>query len=101
VVVPVAEEIAKEQEYLFHGDPARLESAEWARAACTDARPEAFFPITVHDVASRTEAVAYCARCVIQTQCLTTALADPSLVGIWGGTDEVDRARMRGRRRVG
>jgi WhiB family redox-sensing transcriptional regulator len=98
----VHELIAEEQEYLFHGEPGRLESPVWADAACRDApRPEAFFPISTRDVSSREEALAHCRRCVIRQDCLATAMLDPTLVGIWGGTDEVDRAGLRGRRRAG
>lgn len=36
-----------------------------------------------------------CRRCLVQENCLAHALADPGLVGVWGGTTERDRARMR------
>ena len=51
--------------------------------------------LSPRDVASRDEALSYCAACSIRTACLTLAMRDKSLVGIWGGTDEVERERLR------
>ena len=36
-----------------------------------------------------------CKECPIKLQCLEIAMADESLVGIWGGTTETDRKNMR------
>ncbi len=36
-------------------------------------------------------AVRICERCPVRQQCLEHALASPGLVGIWGGTTEVER----------
>lgn len=41
------------------------------------------------------EARNVCGECPCQRPCLDFALADPTLVGIWGGTDERERNRMR------
>ncbi len=100
VVRPREVVIAEEQEYLFHADPEGLVALSWADAACRDAEPEVFFPLSAHDVVSRREALAHCAVCPVVDACRDLALADPSIVGIWGGTDEVERARLRGRRAV-
>lgn len=36
-----------------------------------------------------------CRSCLVSKECLAYALADPTLVAIWGGTDEGERRRMR------
>jgi WhiB family transcriptional regulator, redox-sensing transcriptional regulator len=100
VVRPREVVIAEEQDYLFHADPGALQAPVWSDAACRGAQPDVFFPISAHDTASREEALAFCASCRIEAQCRAIALRDPTLVGIWGGTDEVERARLRGRRLV-
>ncbi len=100
VVRPREEVIDEEHDYLFAADATVLQEPLWALAACAGAAPDVFFPLSAHDVASRRAALAYCAECPIARPCLDTALRDPSLVGIWGGTDEVERARLRGRRLV-
>ena len=98
VVRPREVVIAEEQDYLFYANSSAMQAPDWADAACRGAEPDVFFPISPRDHASRDEALAFCASCRIQTQCRVIALRDPSLVGIWGGTDELDRARLRGRR---
>ena len=47
-------------------------------------------------------AKAVCAQCLVMEDCRAWALAQgPGLSGVWGGTDQVDRARARARRRAG
>ena len=36
-----------------------------------------------------------CAVCPVHRECLDAALADDSLVGLWGGTDEKERKAVR------
>jgi Transcription factor WhiB len=36
-----------------------------------------------------------CAECPVRTECLRYALADPDLVGVWGGTTGAMRRDMR------
>lgn len=38
---------------------------------------------------------AVCARCPVCTDCLESAIADVNLVGLWGGTDDVQRQVLR------
>jgi WhiB family transcriptional regulator, redox-sensing transcriptional regulator len=87
--------IADEHGYLFVSSTADLASPAWSQAACRDAYPEAFFPISERDVANREHALTYCRACVIRTDCLRVAMRDKSIQGIWGGTDERDRAALR------
>ena len=36
-----------------------------------------------------------CASCPVRQECLETALADPELIGMWGGTTPRQRKEMR------
>jgi WhiB family transcriptional regulator, redox-sensing transcriptional regulator len=36
-----------------------------------------------------------CESCAVRRECLETALANPDLLGMWGGTSEVQRKSMR------
>jgi hypothetical protein len=38
-----------------------------------------------------------CEGCPVRQQCLEAALADPDIVGLWGGTTERERREMRRR----
>ncbi len=89
------EVIAEEQEYLFVSDPRDLQGPWWVDAACQDAEPDVFFPVSDCDVWSRTAALEYCGACAVRSQCLAVAMTDRTLIGIWGGTDEAERARLR------
>ena len=40
-------------------------------------------------------AKAVCATCLVRAECLVTALADPNLVGIWGGATTKERQTLR------
>jgi len=60
------------------------------RAACRGQTPAFFVKGTPP---TRTRQI--CAGCPVQVACLQYALADPELVGLWGGTTERERAEMR------
>ena len=74
--------------------PARLDG--WRdRAECRDDPiPDLWFvpPGDRHGIAA---AKAICRRCPVAAECLAEAMADPSIVGVWGGTSEVERAKLR------
>jgi WhiB family redox-sensing transcriptional regulator len=36
-----------------------------------------------------------CATCPVRVECLDFALANPSICGLWGGTDERERRAIR------
>jgi WhiB family redox-sensing transcriptional regulator len=38
---------------------------------------------------------AVCEACPVRRECLAYALASAELVGVWGGTDAVERCRLR------
>lgn len=60
-------------------------------AACHD-QTAVFFPELGQDA---TAAKAICATCPVLGTCLAYAVAEPSLKGVWGGTSEVERKRLR------
>lgn len=68
-----------------------------ARAACRLCPPELFFPSGTTGIAlERMErAKQVCEECDVQSQCLRFAIETRQEFGIWGGTDEKERARLR------
>lgn len=71
------------------------ERPRWmARAACLHADPELFFPERRDRHAPRA-AKAVCGGCPVLRECRDYALADETLVGIWGGTTERERRALR------
>lgn len=100
-VLPAEREaaISAEQSYLFHAGPVDDE-ARWSDAACLTVDPELFFPVSAADLRSRELAKSVCLPCVVRDACRQRALDDPGLVGIWGGTDEDERRRLRQRGRL-
>ncbi|MEW2134625.1 WhiB family transcriptional regulator [Streptomyces sp. NPDC005435] len=69
------------------------------RPACTDEDPELFFPIgnTGPALLQAEEAKAVCRRCPLMESCLKGALERGETAGVWGGTDEGDRRRIKRR----
>lgn len=63
-------------------------------ASCATAWPEAWFPATGEHAV---EARAVCARCPVSVQCLEYALSFERIDGIWAGTTENQRRRMKQR----
>jgi len=67
------------------------------QAACRDTDPDLFFPIgttgsALEQIAS---AKAVCGQCGAQSACLDFALATNQESGIWGGTSEEERRKLR------
>jgi len=65
----------------------------WKSAACQDADPELFFPVSAvgpgrEDIA---RAKAVCASCRVRRPCLEFALATHQVHGVWGGMTEEER----------
>lgn len=68
-----------------------------ADARCTTADPETFFPsVSGGNLNAIKAAKAVCGDCATRTACLEYALADRDLYGIWGGTTEAERDKLRG-----
>src|ERR1700755_1253378 len=65
----------------------------WRSAACLEADPELFFPVSAHGPGAGeiARAKAVCAVCRVRRQCLQYALATHQVHGVWGGTSEDER----------
>lgn len=78
--------------------PVTMESEDWrVGAACRDTDPDLFFPVgttgpAIEQIAS---AKAVCGECDAQTDCLEFALATNQDSGVWGGTSEEERRKLR------
>jgi WhiB family redox-sensing transcriptional regulator len=64
------------------------------RAACRGFDPNLFVP-SVEKSGEVAAAVATCAGCAVRADCLAEALADPRLVGVWGGLTTKERRELR------
>ncbi|HEY2285934.1 MAG TPA: WhiB family transcriptional regulator [Streptosporangiaceae bacterium] len=71
---------------------------DWrSRGACLNADPDVFFPISVAG-ASATQvrtARAICAGCPVRPDCTDFALEHREISGIWGGTTDEERRKLR------
>jgi WhiB family redox-sensing transcriptional regulator len=70
-----------------------LQPLDWqSHASCTEVDPEIFFP---ERGGSSKAARAVCSGCQVRMQCLEYALNNKEQFGIWGGTSERERRRLR------
>ena len=72
--------------------------ADWrVGASCKDTDPDLFFPIgsTGPAVEQIDAAKAVCRMCPSQPECLEFALATNQEAGVWGGTSEDERRKLR------
>lgn len=67
------------------------------QAACRDTDPMLFFPERGE---SHEAAVSVCNGCAVRADCLEHALRGPERFGVWGGTSERERRRIRALRRA-
>ena len=78
--------------------PVTMENEDWrVDAACRDTDPDLFFPVgttgpAIEQIAS---AKAVCGECDAQAECLEFALATNQDSGVWGGTSEEERRKIR------
>jgi len=78
--------------------PVTVENEAWrVDAACRDTDPDLFFPVgttgpAIEQIAS---AKAVCGECDAQSECLEFALATNQDSGVWGGTSEEERRKLR------
>ena len=73
-----------------------IDAPDLPEAACLDVGGEVFFPgVGRPDLAAQAKAI--CAGCPERVACLDYALKHPQL-GIWGGLNEVERARLAHKR---
>ncbi|HSP04945.1 MAG TPA: WhiB family transcriptional regulator [Acidimicrobiales bacterium] len=68
-----------------------------ALGACRGADPDLFFPDRGE---SLEPAKRICSECVVRDECLEHALASGERFGVWGGTSERERRRLRRTRRT-
>ena len=66
-------------------------------SACRDTSPDLFFPVGTTGAALRQidEAKAVCHECPVSAECLEFALITNQDSGIWGGTCEDERRKLR------
>lgn len=67
---------------------------DWrSKAACLEADPELFFPLTDQgpSVVQVGEALEFCHQCGVRESCLNWALDQEIGHGVWGGTTEHQR----------
>ena len=67
------------------------------RSACRDSDPDGFFPIGITGTALEQIETArrICTACTVAHDCLEFALATNQEAGIWGGTTEEERRKLR------
>ncbi|MHC3470038.1 WhiB family transcriptional regulator [Streptomyces sp. 7R007] len=72
------------------------------QAACRNEDPDLFFPIGTSGPAllQTEQAKAVCGRCPVREECLGWALDHGEILGVWGGTSEMERRALQRRRRL-
>ncbi len=78
--------------------PVDWDKEDWrAQAACRQVDPDLFFPVgnTGTAVDQIEAAKAVCRQCEAQPACLDFALATNQEAGVWGGTSEEERRKLR------
>lgn len=67
-----------------------------ARCSSPEVNPDIFFtdPKEENYRKDTAKAKGYCQTCVYKTECLAWALEENE-IGVWGGTSDVDRRRMK------
>lgn len=75
--------------------PIIQQDLQWqGKARCLEVDPEIFFP---ERGGSSKAARAVCNECEVRAQCLNYALSNREQFGIWGGTSERERRKLRKR----
>ncbi len=69
------------------------------RALCRQVDPELFFPEKGTGLSQLQQARRICARCEVKPECRQDAIERDERFGVWGGTSEAERRRMRRERR--
>jgi WhiB family redox-sensing transcriptional regulator len=79
-------------------EPFSIEHDDWRdNAACRDTNPDLFFPVgtTGPAIEQIDQAKAVCRQCDAQVACLEFALVTNQDSGVWGGTSEEERRKLR------
>jgi WhiB family redox-sensing transcriptional regulator len=83
---------------LTHEPYASTERDDWRDlSACRDTSPDLFFPVgtTGPAIEQIAQAKAVCRECEVQTECLEFAMVSNQDSGVWGGTSEEERRKLR------
>lgn len=75
-----------------------IERQDWRDySACRDTSPDLFFPVGTTGPALEqiAEAKAVCRECPVRAACLEYAVVTNQDTGIWGGTSEEERKKLR------
>ena len=79
-------------------EPYQIEQDDWRdHAACRDTNPDLFFPVgtTGPAIEQIDQAKAVCRQCRVAVACLEFALVTNQDSGVWGGTSEEERRKLR------
>jgi WhiB family redox-sensing transcriptional regulator len=79
-------------------EPFSIEHDEWRdHASCRDTNPDLFFPVgtTGPAIEQIEQAKAVCRACPVQSPCLEFAMVTNQDSGVWGGTSEEERRKLR------
>jgi WhiB family redox-sensing transcriptional regulator len=79
-------------------EPYEIDQDDWRdHAACRDTNPDLFFPVgtTGPAIEQIDQAKAVCNECPSQAPCLEFALITNQDSGVWGGTSEEERRKLR------
>jgi WhiB family redox-sensing transcriptional regulator len=79
-------------------EPYSIEHDDWRdAAACRDTNPDLFFPVgtTGPAIEQIAQAKTVCGECPAQPACLEFALVTNQDSGVWGGTSEEERRKLR------
>ena len=79
-------------------EPMTTENDDWRdHAACRDTNPDLFFPVgtTGPAIEQIDQAKKVCRECPSQSACLDFALVTNQDSGVWGGTSEEERRKIR------
>ena len=66
------------------------------RGLCRQTDPEIFYPEKGQGGSSLRQARRICARCEVKPECRAYAIEHAEPYGVWGGTSESERRRIRG-----
>jgi WhiB family redox-sensing transcriptional regulator len=90
--------------FSFVPEPDYPDFEEFGPPPCTETDPEAFFAEDAPDGSMtkargrytyEREAKKICGGCEYMHQCRAYAMKRPEILGIWGGTTEIDRSKIR------
>lgn len=78
-----------------------MENLDWMESAnCRGIDTEMFFPEPADKGGNSRQARKICARCSVQRECFIYAMENDIRFGIWGGTVERTRRRMRPKKQM-